>query len=236
MNPDKLAPGERSRPPRTATSRAARAAAGAPTWCRPPWPPPPPSPALRRARRPVIRLSTDPSLRLDRTEGAPTKDHHHGRQSASSPARAVPLDRSDVDTDQIIPSDWLKRVERTGFEKGLFSEWRDDRTSCSTSEQYAGRQRSWSPAPTSAPDRRASTPCGRSAVRVPGRHLAPVRRHLRNNSTKNGLVPVVVRQPRSASNCSTPSRPTPPWRSPSTSNVAARGPGTRPDRRAFPAR
>ena len=30
---------------------------------------------------------------------------------------AVPLDRSDVDTDQIIPSDWLKRVERTGFEK-----------------------------------------------------------------------------------------------------------------------
>ena len=38
----------------------------------------------------------------------------------------VPLPRSDVDTDQIIPSDWLKRVERTGFEKGLFSEWRDD--------------------------------------------------------------------------------------------------------------
>jgi 3-isopropylmalate/(R)-2-methylmalate dehydratase small subunit len=40
--------------------------------------------------------------------------------------RAVPLERSDVDTDQIIPSDWLKRVERTGFGRGLFSEWRDD--------------------------------------------------------------------------------------------------------------
>ena len=39
---------------------------------------------------------------------------------------AVPLDRSDVDTDQIIPSDWLKRVERTGFGRGLFAEWRDD--------------------------------------------------------------------------------------------------------------
>ncbi len=39
----------------------------------------------------------------------------------------MPLDRSDVDTDQIIPSDWLKRVERTGFGKGLFSTWRDDR-------------------------------------------------------------------------------------------------------------
>ncbi len=40
--------------------------------------------------------------------------------------RAVPLGRSDVDTDQIIPSGWLKRVERTGFGRGLFSEWRDD--------------------------------------------------------------------------------------------------------------
>lgn len=40
--------------------------------------------------------------------------------------KAVPLDRSDVDTDQIIPSDWLKRVERTGFGEGLFSEWRED--------------------------------------------------------------------------------------------------------------
>jgi 3-isopropylmalate/(R)-2-methylmalate dehydratase small subunit len=40
---------------------------------------------------------------------------------------AVPLRRNDVDTDQIIPSDWLKRVERTGFGAGLFSEWREER-------------------------------------------------------------------------------------------------------------
>ncbi len=40
--------------------------------------------------------------------------------------RAVVLRRSDVDTDQIIPSDWLKRVERTGFGAGLFSEWRTE--------------------------------------------------------------------------------------------------------------
>ena len=38
---------------------------------------------------------------------------------------AVPLDRSDVDTDQIIPAVWLKRVERTGFGAGLFSAWRE---------------------------------------------------------------------------------------------------------------
>ena len=49
------------------------------------------------------------------------------RQVRVVTGRAVPLDRSDVDTDQIIPSDWLKRVERTGFGLGLFSEWRDDR-------------------------------------------------------------------------------------------------------------
>ena len=51
---------------------------------------------------------------------------------------AVPLPRSDVDTDQIIPSDWLKRVERTGFEKGLFSEWRDDPSFVMNDERYAG--------------------------------------------------------------------------------------------------
>jgi len=39
--------------------------------------------------------------------------------------RAVPLERSDVDTDQIIPAVWLKRVERTGFGEGLFSAWRE---------------------------------------------------------------------------------------------------------------
>ena len=39
--------------------------------------------------------------------------------------RVAPLDRSDVDTDQIIPAVWLKRVERTGFGEGLFSAWRE---------------------------------------------------------------------------------------------------------------
>jgi 3-isopropylmalate/(R)-2-methylmalate dehydratase small subunit len=52
--------------------------------------------------------------------------------------RAVPLDRSDVDTDQIIPASWLKRVERTGFGKGLFSAWRDDRGFVLNDERYTG--------------------------------------------------------------------------------------------------
>ncbi|MCU1428278.1 MAG: 3-isopropylmalate dehydratase, small subunit [Actinomycetia bacterium] len=52
--------------------------------------------------------------------------------------RALPLDRSDVDTDQIIPSDWLKRVERTGFGAGLFSEWRENSDFVLNQERYDG--------------------------------------------------------------------------------------------------
>ncbi len=40
--------------------------------------------------------------------------------------KALPLGRDDVDTDQIVPSDALKRIERTGFGQFLFSEWRED--------------------------------------------------------------------------------------------------------------
>ena len=52
--------------------------------------------------------------------------------------RAVPLERSDVDTDQIIPSDWLKRVERTGFGRGLFSQWRDEKSFVLNQAEYVG--------------------------------------------------------------------------------------------------
>jgi 3-isopropylmalate/(R)-2-methylmalate dehydratase small subunit len=52
--------------------------------------------------------------------------------------RAVPLDRSDVDTDQIIPSQWLKRIERTGFGAGLFAEWRDDPGFVLNDQDHAG--------------------------------------------------------------------------------------------------
>ena len=51
---------------------------------------------------------------------------------------AVPLDRSDVDTDQIIPAVWLKRVERSGFGAGLFAAWRDDPAFVLNQPQYQG--------------------------------------------------------------------------------------------------
>jgi 3-isopropylmalate/(R)-2-methylmalate dehydratase small subunit len=105
---------------------------------------------------------------------------------------AVPLRRSDVDTDQIIPSDWLKRVERTGFDKGLFSEWRDDRDFVLNDERHSeavilvagpnfgtGSSREhavW-----------AIQQYGFGAVVSP--RFADI---FRNNCTKNGLVPVQV--------------------------------------------
>jgi 3-isopropylmalate/(R)-2-methylmalate dehydratase small subunit len=51
---------------------------------------------------------------------------------------AVPLDRSDVDTDQIVPAQFLKRIERTGFGPFLFHEWRKDPTFVLNDERYAG--------------------------------------------------------------------------------------------------
>ena len=53
--------------------------------------------------------------------------------------RIAPLERSDVDTDQIIPAVWLKRVERTGFGEGLFSAWREqDPTFVLNRPEYEG--------------------------------------------------------------------------------------------------
>ena len=49
----------------------------------------------------------------------------------------VPLRRSNVDTDQIIPAEYLKRVTRTGFEDGLFAAWRKDETFVLNDPLYA---------------------------------------------------------------------------------------------------
>jgi 3-isopropylmalate/(R)-2-methylmalate dehydratase small subunit len=104
----------------------------------------------------------------------------------------VPLKRSDVDTDQIIPADWLKRVERTGFEKGLFSTWRDDRDFVLNQEQYQGASILVAgPAFGVGSSREhavwAIQQGGFDAVIAPS--FSDI---FRNNCTKNGLVPVVL--------------------------------------------
>jgi 3-isopropylmalate/(R)-2-methylmalate dehydratase small subunit len=52
--------------------------------------------------------------------------------------RALPLDRADVDTDQIVPAEHLKRIERTGFGPFLFAEWRKDPAFVLNDPRYAG--------------------------------------------------------------------------------------------------
>jgi 3-isopropylmalate/(R)-2-methylmalate dehydratase small subunit len=106
--------------------------------------------------------------------------------------RAVPLDRSDVDTDQIIPSDWLKRVERTGFGAGLFGEWRDDRAFVLNQPQYAGATILVAGPNFGTGSSRehavwALTDYGFAAVISP--RFGDI---FRNNATKAGLVPVQV--------------------------------------------
>ena len=108
--------------------------------------------------------------------------------------RAVPLERNDVDTDQIIPSDWLKQVERTGFEKGLFSEWRDDPDFVMNKEEYAGANVLLAGPNFGTGSSRehavwAIMQYGFEAVISP--RFGPI---FANNSTKNGLVCVQVEQ------------------------------------------
>jgi 3-isopropylmalate/(R)-2-methylmalate dehydratase small subunit len=106
--------------------------------------------------------------------------------------RAVPLDRSDVDTDQIIPSDWLKRVERTGFGAGLFAEWRDERNFVLNRPEHAGATILVAGPNFGTGSSRehavwALVDYGFKAVVSP--RFADI---FRNNATKSGLVPVQV--------------------------------------------
>ncbi len=106
--------------------------------------------------------------------------------------RAVPLKRSDVDTDQIIPAEWLKRVERTGFEKGLFSTWRDDRNFVLNDERYAGASILIAGPSFGVGSSRehavwALQQYGFDVVIAPS--FSDI---FRNNCAKNGLVPVVL--------------------------------------------
>ncbi|MET8338824.1 3-isopropylmalate dehydratase small subunit [Streptosporangium canum] len=106
--------------------------------------------------------------------------------------RAVPLRRSNVDTDQIIPAVWLKQVSRTGFEKGLFSAWREDPAFVLNDPVHEGAS-----ILVSGPD--FGTGSSREhavwALQQYGFRVVIAARFgdiFRNNSTKMGLLPVVL--------------------------------------------
>jgi 3-isopropylmalate/(R)-2-methylmalate dehydratase small subunit len=107
--------------------------------------------------------------------------------------RAVPLRRSNVDTDQIIPAEFLKRVERTGFGAGLFSSWREsDPDFPLNDESYAGANiliagNNFGTGSSREHAVWALEDYGFKAVISP--RFADI---FRNNCTKVGLVPVTV--------------------------------------------
>ncbi|MCW2861344.1 MAG: isopropylmalate isomerase small subunit [Actinoallomurus sp.] len=104
--------------------------------------------------------------------------------------RAVPLRRSNVDTDQIIPAVWLKQVSRTGFDKGLFAAWRENPDFVLNRPEYAGAS-----VLVAGPD--FGTGSSREhavwALQQYGFRAVVSARFgdiFRNNSTKMGLLPI----------------------------------------------
>jgi 3-isopropylmalate/(R)-2-methylmalate dehydratase small subunit len=105
---------------------------------------------------------------------------------------AVPLDRADVDTDQIIPKQFLKRIERTGFGEFLFFDWRKDEDFPLNRPEYAGAQILIAERNFGCGSSREHAPWaledyGFRAVIAPS--LADI---FRTNCTKIGLLPVLL--------------------------------------------
>jgi 3-isopropylmalate/(R)-2-methylmalate dehydratase small subunit len=103
---------------------------------------------------------------------------------------AAPLDRSDVDTDQIVPARFLKRIERSGFGEFLFAEWRQDPGFVLNDERYVGATILLAGANFGGGSSREHAPWalqdyGFQAVIAPS--FADI---FRNNCCKIGLLPV----------------------------------------------
>jgi 3-isopropylmalate/(R)-2-methylmalate dehydratase small subunit len=106
--------------------------------------------------------------------------------------RAVPLRRTNVDTDQIIPAEYLKRVSRTGFAEGLFAAWREDPSFVLSQPRYAGATILVAGSDFGTGSSRehavwALTDYGFRAVIAP--RFGDI---FRTNATKAGLLPVVL--------------------------------------------
>jgi 3-isopropylmalate/(R)-2-methylmalate dehydratase small subunit len=104
----------------------------------------------------------------------------------------LPLRRSDVDTDQIIPAEWLKRVERTGFERGLFSTWRDDRNFVLNDERFTGASVLVAGPAFGVGSSREHAVWAIQQYGFDAVIAVSFSDIFRNNCTKNGLVPVVL--------------------------------------------
>jgi 3-isopropylmalate/(R)-2-methylmalate dehydratase small subunit len=109
--------------------------------------------------------------------------------------RAVPLRRTNVDTDQIIPAEYLKRVSRAGFGEGLFAAWREDPSFVLNQPRYAGATILVAGTDFGIGSSRehavwALTDYGFRAVIAP--RFGDI---FRTNATKAGLLPVILPEP-----------------------------------------
>jgi 3-isopropylmalate/(R)-2-methylmalate dehydratase small subunit len=105
----------------------------------------------------------------------------------------VPLNRRDVDTDQIIPASWLKRVERTGFGVGLFSAWRESDPDFPLNRpEYEGAKILVAGPNFGVGSSREHAVWALSDYGFQAVVSSRFGDIFRNNATKTGLVPVVV--------------------------------------------
>ena len=105
--------------------------------------------------------------------------------------RAAVLDRADVDTDQIIPKQFLKRIERSGYGEFLFFDWMKDPDFELHRPEYQGARDPRRRAQLRAAAPRASTRPGRSRTTASASMLAPSFSDIfRSNAVKTGLAPL----------------------------------------------
>jgi 3-isopropylmalate/(R)-2-methylmalate dehydratase small subunit len=107
---------------------------------------------------------------------------------------AVPLDRADVDTDQIIPAQYLKRIERTGFGPFLFDEWRKDPSFVLNDERYSGATILLAGPNFGAGSSREHAPWAIEDYGFRAVIASSFADIFRNNSLKIGLLPVELSQ------------------------------------------
>src|SRR5690606_2949079 len=190
MNPDKLTPGERSASTSNRNFEGRQGPGGRTHLV---------SPAVAAATAVTGRLTAPQDLgaAAGGSGGSSPRTGTGLRGTTMEPfttytGRAVPLRRSNVDTDQIIPAVWLKQVSRTGFDKGLFSAWREDPDFVLNQPQYEGAG-----ILVAGPD--FGTGSSREhavwALQQYGFRVIIAPRFgdiFRNNATKMGLLPVVL--------------------------------------------
>ena len=165
MNPDQLKPGERSASTSNRNFQGRQGKGGRTHLV---------SPSVAAATALTGKLTAPADLTTAEVDWSLTMDAF-----TTHTGTAAPLRRSNVDTDQIIPAEYLKRITRTGFEDGLFVAWRTNEPDFVLNQpQYADASILVAGPDFGTGSSREHAVLGAARRRLPGRHQLPVRRHL----------------------------------------------------------